>query len=377
MLRTRAHAGSPTGRLLASLRPDGPAPANASRLAELVAAVEDQRALARSAARERLAPLLYASLARAGLVGLLEPGVARQLRLSYRRTALANLRRTADAEELLAGAAARDVRPVLLKGIVLLEVLYADPGRRPMSDVDLWVSSAECDRLTGWLREAGYRRDPLYPGTHRRGSTTLDLHTSLLGDRVASRRDLLAAGEEVFRRRLRSIDYNGQRAWRLGRHDEIVYLTLHALKHGVARLLWLVDLEGLVAGWGAADREALVDRAREMGQEPALRQVSFLVESLLEPSSRSAFAQLATHGSPGWLERRVLRRRLHGEPLPSWAPLLLFTSHGGPAARVRYLFETLFPRPEILRQTLHDSQDLRPWQLYWRRFFQLIERVVR
>jgi len=372
-----AAAGSPTGRLLGTLSARGPDPEATDHLGALLQELDDHGSLVRTAVQERLAPLLWASVARAGLVEALDPDAARQLRRCYRRTALANVRRAADVEELLAGAGERAVRPVLLKGVVLVESLYGDPGRRPMSDVDLWLSVAERDRLIRWFEETGYCQDSLYPDTWRRGSLTLDLHTSLLGDRIGSRRTLLAAGEERIRRRLRPIDYRGLPAWRLGRYDEVLYLMLHLLKHNAERLVWLVDVDGLVDGWGGADAEALRETAREMGQGAALRQVAFLADRLLRRRPGSVLSRLAASDRPGWLDRRVLSRRGRGRPLPSWAPLLLFGPRTGPGARTRHLLETLFPRPEILRQTLRDAEDLRPWQLYWRRFFQLIERAVR
>jgi hypothetical protein len=70
-----------------------------------------------------------------------------------------------------------------------------------------------------------------------------------------------------------------------------------------------------------------------------------------------------------------LRKRLNGRPLPDWAPLLLFTSGKGLTARMSFVFETLFPRPPILRQIFSATPNFKTWQLYLKRAFQLVGMV--
>jgi hypothetical protein len=75
------------------------------------------------------------------------------------------------------------------------------------------------------------------------------------------------------------------------------------------------------------------------------------------------------------LEKKILEYRLTGRPLPAWSPMLLFTSGKGFSKKAVFVFESLFPRPEILRQVFADKSDLRLWQLYLKRAVQLVSLV--
>ncbi len=71
------------------------------------------------------------------------------------------------------------------------------------------------------------------------------------------------------------------------------------------------------------------------------------------------------------LERMILENRLNGRPLPVWSPMLLFTSGKGLLKKAALIFESLFPRPQILRQVFANTPHLKVWQLYLRRGRQL------
>jgi hypothetical protein len=70
------------------------------------------------------------------------------------------------------------------------------------------------------------------------------------------------------------------------------------------------------------------------------------------------------------LGRYLLRRRKRG-PLPKWSSLELLSA-GSRIRQLEFAFESMFPRPEILRQVFTDRADLRDWQLYGLRIRQLL-----
>ena len=77
------------------------------------------------------------------------------------------------------------------------------------------------------------------------------------------------------------------------------------------------------------------------------------------------------------MERRLLRSRATKGALPALAPLLLFSPDQGLGGRAAYTFETLLPKPEVLRQIVHDGEKISVGRLYWRCLCQLVERAVR
>ena len=169
----------------------------------------------------------------------------------------------------------------------------------------------------------------------------------------------------------------GQSALRLSRHDQVLYLGLHALKHNAEHMIWLVELDGLVAGWDESDWNELLERAAEMGQEKCIYDVAYLIHHTRNGQQAAGWRRLVESNRLSFLEKRILRRRVTRGALPFWAPLVFFSNRSGVLGRCRYVFETLFPRPEILRQIIADADELSALQLYWRRFWQLVLRTLR
>jgi hypothetical protein len=70
------------------------------------------------------------------------------------------------------------------------------------------------------------------------------------------------------------------------------------------------------------------------------------------------------------LGRYLLRLRKKG-PLPKWSSLELLSA-GSRLRQLEFAFESMFPRPEILRQVFADRAGLKAWQLYSLRIRQLL-----
>jgi hypothetical protein len=75
------------------------------------------------------------------------------------------------------------------------------------------------------------------------------------------------------------------------------------------------------------------------------------------------------------LEKLVLQKRLDGKPLPVWSPLLFFTTGKSFRKKAVFVLESLFPRPEVLRQVFANTPDLKVWQLYLKRALQIVNQA--
>jgi len=67
-----------------------------------------------------------------------------------------------------------------------------------------------------------------------------------------------------------------------------------------------------------------------------------------------------------------LNRRIEGRPIPTWAQLMMISNGRGMRERLSFFIETLFPRPEVMRQVFANTPQLSVPQLYWRRVLQLM-----
>jgi hypothetical protein len=350
-----------------------PGPYQHQRMRHLMARDIDVDTLIDIAIKEGLASLLYKGLMRSGMLEALGHRQRERLQSLYYQTVAFNLKLIHDLTEVLHLLNQKKTRVVLLQGIALMHQIYDDIGLRPMTDIDLWVLEKDYPGLIRILSSQGYQRDPIYPNTFRKGSTIFDLHTHILwADRIKARTLLLAKSQEYIYYNTRTVRFEGQEVLCLSQYDQVLHLSLHALKHDVNRLIWLVDIKRLLADCKSSDWEALLNRARELGQEKTISYILFLLLHLFDFQPPREARQPLERKRLNLLEKKVLRQRIKRDALPIWASLLLFSSEKGLQKRLFFILETLFPRPDILRQVFEHSSGRKAWQLYCLRVLQLL-----
>lgn len=321
--------------------------------------------------REGMAGLLYKNLVKSDALESLGAEQKERLQTLYYQTVLSNLKLIQDLKEILNLLDKEKIRVVLLQGIALLQPIYDDIGLRPLTDIDLWVLQKDYAGLINILSSQGYERDHLYPNTFRKGSTIFDLHTQIpWADRIKASEMLFSRSQEDIYHETQAADFEGQEVLCLSQYDQVLLLGLHALKHNVSRLVWIVDIKSLLADWKSSDWKALINRAGDLGQEKTLVYIFFLLR-LFDFQLPSEASQLLDRKRLGFLEKKALEERIKRNSLPIWSPLLLISSGKGLRARFSFIIETLFPRSEILRQVFPGSANRKVWVLYLKRIAQL------
>jgi hypothetical protein len=105
-----------------------------------IAALADLRVLYNLAEREHVAPLLYKSLERDGLLDLLPDEERRLLRARYHFNVLRNEQFRRLAVDLTGALNDAGITPILLKGgVTLFDARHGDPKTRVMADLDMLV----------------------------------------------------------------------------------------------------------------------------------------------------------------------------------------------------------------------------------------------
>lgn len=215
------------------------------------AAAADLDLAARAATAHRVAPLMWRALDRAGLAPELGPPGER-LRAEHELQRVRNTmllpRAVALITEPLRSAG---LEPLLYKGATLAE-RYAEPGLRPMDDIDVILPRRDHAMAVAALERRGWRVH--HGGVHDEYDTylvhpelpslPLELHWGLSTWRE---RAVDLDAEELWRRRV-PIDVFGQAAFGLRPADELVALAAHAGKpfHQFRRLIWAVDVAVVV-----------------------------------------------------------------------------------------------------------------------------------
>ena len=347
-----------------------------ARLSDLLAGDFNQDRLIRLAQKEGLSGLLFKSFKKAGILGFFGHRQLQQLQSFYYRTVQHNLQIIHDLKQILHHSHDEGIRVVLLQGAALLVKVYRDIGLRPLTDIDLWILPDQRAAFEALMARLNYEPDPVYPNTFANGSTIVDINSHILwADRIKSRQRLLAKNQQSIYDSIDIINFENIPAGCLREIDLVLYLSLHTLKHSASRLIWLVDIKELITAWQSADWEKLLDRADELGQVNIVYYMLYLIDSLFHLKLPADIEDMAADRSLTWLERVVLEKRLEERPLPDWAPLLLFAMGKDLKTRACFFFETLFPRPSVLKQVFSDRPDLGTCQLYMRRALQLFRMV--
>ena len=316
---------------------------------------------------------LYKNFLKAGLLETISPRHKQKLYTVYYLTIRNNVRFLHALNTVVEDLNQEGIDIVLLQGMALLHTVYRDVGLRPMKDIDLWVLPEAYQRLAATLVRQGFTRDALYPNTFRKGQTVLDVHTHILwADRIKSRAHLLSMNQDDIFHKAVEVKLNGCKTLCLNPQDQFLYLGLHALKHNFERLIWLVDIKSLVGEWIEPDWVALIDRADDLGHRETLLYILYLLENIFDIGLPAGISIFLNNWKPGFLEKMMLHRRINGRSIPSWAQLILISNGRKFGQRFSFFCETLFPRPQILRQVFANTPQLSVPQLYLKRVLQVI-----
>ncbi len=206
------------------------------------------------------------------------------------------------AVELLRSAG---VEPVLGKGWLAAKP-YPAPGLRPSGDIDFYVQPGEYARA----------REVLGPPDD--DALLVDLHSGFS--------DLDDRSPAEIHRRLVSLEIGGARVLGFGAEDHLRLLSLHLLRHGVRRALWLCDV---AAALEARPQDFDWDYLGS-GDPRRTRQTACVLGLAFEllGSSRAGVPAAWAATLPRWLGPAVLEewgriREPHGRREPVSASLLL------------------------------------------------------
>ncbi|PYV21532.1 MAG: hypothetical protein DMG27_20545 [Acidobacteria bacterium] len=244
-------------------------------------------------------PLLYRNLEALGFAGMPEPARA-ELADAYGNNAIRNVLLAKELARVLAQLGEAGVPVMPLKGAALAESLYGDPALRVSADMDilvppkyfveafrLMVSSGYQSRFTPPpLLEllARYGKDCALVREDRACVYPLQLHCGLVWGGPVER-DLLG---QIWSEAVRKT-FHGVPAFALSADWEFLYLAVHAARHSLTPLKWLVDLDRLCSS-GTVDWEKAKEKARRLGWEGAVQSSLATCAALLDTSVPPLFS---------------------------------------------------------------------------------------
>ena len=252
------------------------------------------------------------------------------------------------------------VPTMLLKGALLAETVYADPGARSFSDVDLLVAPKDVPSAHQVLKRQGYApsrpvnlsRPPrtgrylnsiLYRGS-RREHSPIHLHWHLVNTSSA-------AGDYVFRIRMADLwaEAENLKLWDAPvlapeHHHLVVQLAEHAYREGFRKLSLLVDVAwASQANSSGAFWQRTLQVAQDWGLATPCYSSLFLCSGLglveVPPHVLTQLRPAGRRSLAGWILGRTLER----PGLQPWGKLLYLANQPGLAGKVRFALRALCP----------------------------------
>ena len=211
-------------------------------------------------------------------------------------------------------------------------------------------------------------KPPCRPAFSGAGQVLVDTHAQLdWAERIRASRFIFAADLDTVYRACRRVAWDGLDLLCLGKYDQVIYLTVHAINHNLGTL----DLVGRHPAPGGRLADPGLEQLRRRARDSSGRSGSWWFSHLcgrrfLEFDPVAAFAGLNLSA----LARSFCGCAKRG-PLPRRSSLTLLST-GNRFHRLEFAFESTFPRPEVLRQVFADRHEQSDRALYGLRIRQLL-----
>jgi Uncharacterised nucleotidyltransferase len=248
-------------------------PSRTARASELAAQVSDWDSVIEIARRHTVLPLVHRYLKLECPIAVPREGMS-ELTTEWQFIALYNRHLATELVRLLALLKAAGIAAVAFKGPVLAAMAYGSIELRQFSDLDILVRQAELPRVAKILTAERY----LSPHTRREGLATgyfqesedaffaaggigaVDVHW-----KVTPRSFRFAPDEEAFWHRAHAVDLEFGTVTAIAPEDLLLYLCVHASKHGWVALGSICDVAETIRARPAIDLRAILDEATTLG----------------------------------------------------------------------------------------------------------------
>jgi len=274
---------------------------------------------------------------------------------------------------------------ILLRGYVMIQTIYKDPGLRPLDDIDILIRKEDVLTISDILFRSGYRSPPSYPLLFIKDGAMIDVHLDLAGSsRIQSRRFgyneeaaqwwqhckkfLIPPADKSFTVQ----DSSYEHIFVLDTHDFVITSAVHLLKHSFGRLIWFVDIkEMLEYERPHFDWKSFRGRIEFLCmQKPlyySLKYIHVLYGVSVPPSLLEDFGK-----ELNVFEKLIMRMLLNHKKVYRWGDIVFLFSIENLKERVKYLVETYFPRREVISQIFGISHPALIYFFYIFRFWQVI-----
>jgi hypothetical protein len=352
-------------------------------------------ALVEEAVRHGLAPLLYRHVLDAPVEGERLPEAQATVRDAYLCNTLRNTAVWHDLGEVLQAFWKAGVSVIPLKGVHLAQLIYGDPGLRPIADLDLLVQEADLPRAEELLRTleytpvegnsaVDYAHHHHLPPFYKSGAIPIELHRTIEAAANPFAIDTAGLWERAQPAKIAGVEVRV-----LSPEDLLLHLCVHAAYNHrfEVPLLSLMDIAEVARHHRSElDWRRLVSVAEQSGAGRFVYCLLSVVRQLLGAEIPQATLAAIRHTPDDDAMIHTVREYLLLPPEDLPVAYARFGENKGFAARFRLLLRSLFPTRETMvriyavpegSRSLYGYYLLRPLDLLRRRGRIMLEIVVR
>lgn len=221
------------------------------RLSRILNQAVDWKHLLRLAEFHRIFPLIAHNLISEGFSKKIPQSCLDQLRNGYNTVIYTNIILSRDLANVLAAFNSHGIESIPLKGTILAEILYGNPGLRTIVDIDVLVRSNDIPMARTIVTEMGYkqieqedRRQHRFHGApylkNGQFPVFLELHWALDDDRLVS------IPEKEIWSRARTLEISGLSTLTLSPEDNLLFIANGLSKNEPHFLKILADIAELL-----------------------------------------------------------------------------------------------------------------------------------
>ena len=303
------------------------------------------------AQKHGLLPLIYQGLHLSNLLGSVPIQIANPLKHAYHRTLSHNLRNL-NALDLLRNNLPADIPLLTIKGPTLLEHIYHNPALRPMTDIDILVKPEHLNMLKECLQAQNYLSPDQYPDIYIKDNVIFDIHTDPFhANRIQQRLQAVPIQIERLWQDAIPLNKTHQNLFMFGLPDQILTLSIHALKHGYERHIWLFDiLYSLKACFQNNTWSHVEEHCKKHNATRILSLTLHAIQIHLAQHLPEPLLKLQKSFPIGPIRRKILCTSPHSGNFQLLEPLVLSQQFPKRVDQLRFLIAFAFPKPETLTQ---------------------------
>lgn len=308
-------------------------------------------ALYRHAQQHGLLSLIYQGLHLSNLLGSMPDPITQKLKQAYYRTLSHNLRNL-HALDLLRKDLPEDIPLLIIKGPALIEHIYHNPALRPMTDIDILVKPDHINILKECLQNQHYTSPTPYPDTYIKDHVIFDIHTDPFhANRIQQRLQAVPIQIERLWQDAIPLNKTNHNLFMFSLPDQILTLSVHALKHGYERHIWLFDiLYTLKACCQKNSWEQVEKHCQEHHATPILALTLHAIQIHLAQHLPEPLLKLQKSFPIGPIRRKILCSSPHSGNFQILEPLVLSQQFSRRVDQLKFLITFAFPKPETLTQ---------------------------